>query len=436
MPKNIVILGSTGSIGVNALRVVDELEGEFRVLGLAAASSVDALAKQVRARKPAMACLFDPKARSEFKERLGGRDHATRVLEPGIEGLCEMVSHPEVDLVVASMVGGVGFAPLLAALKAGKTVALANKEPMVMAGEQFMIEAERWGGRILPVDSEPSAMFQCFTGQGGGTPKGGLRGYGALARRAFLTASGGAFYKRAGSLDGVSVAEALAHPTWKMGRKITVDCATLMNKGFEAIEIKNLFGLRLDQIEIVIHPQSIVHSAVEFLDGSVLAQLSPPDMKLPIQFAMTWPERSRPVIEPLDLLSAGTLTFAPPDFRRFPCLSLAKEAARAGGTMPSVLNAADEVAVDAFLAGRIPFTDIPRIIESVMLAHRPSGGLPSFAEVAETDQWARAKAQEAAARTARSAPFGAAKRITAGGGRARIKKDGRRPAAAATQGHP
>ncbi|MEK7656460.1 MAG: 1-deoxy-D-xylulose-5-phosphate reductoisomerase, partial [Elusimicrobiota bacterium] len=336
MPKNIVILGSTGSIGVNALRVVDELEGQFRVLGLAAASSVDALAKQVRARKPAMVCVFDPKARSEFKERLGGQDHATRVLEPGIEGLCEMVSHPEVDLVVASMVGGVGFAPLLAALKAGKTVALANKEPMVMAGEQFMIEAERWGGRILPVDSEPSAMFQCFVGRGadvpggrpfsspaggagqGGTmlPKGGLRAFGALARRAFLTASGGAFYKRAGSLDGVSVAEALAHPTWKMGRKITVDCATLMNKGFEAIEIKNLFGLRLDQIEIVIHPQSIVHSAVEFLDGSVLAQLSPPDMKLPIQFAMTWPERSRPVIEPLDLVSAGTLTFAPPDFGR------------------------------------------------------------------------------------------------------------------------
>lgn len=436
MPKNIVILGSTGSIGVNALRVVDELEGEFQVLGLAAASNVEALAKQVRDRKPAMVCVFDPEARSEFKERLGGAGSGTRVLEPGVEGLCEMVSRPEVDLVVASMAGGVGFAPLLAALKAGKTVALANKEPMVMAGEQFMAEAERWGGRILPVDSEPSAMFQCFAGQGAALPKSGLRGCGALARRAFLTASGGAFYKRSGTLEGVSVAEALAHPTWKMGRKITIDCATLMNKGFEAIECRNLFGLRLEQIEIVIHPQSIVHSAVEFLDGSVLAQMSPPDMKLPIQFAMTWPKRCRPVIEPLDLICAGRLDFAPPDFARFPCLALAKEAARAGGSMPAVLNAADEVAVEAFLAGGIRFTDIARVIEAVMFAHRPSGGLPSFAEVAETDQWARVKAREAAARISKNGSMNAGKITTTPKGRNLIKKNGRRPSAAATQEQP
>ncbi|HVE14796.1 MAG TPA: 1-deoxy-D-xylulose-5-phosphate reductoisomerase, partial [Elusimicrobiota bacterium] len=285
--------------------------------------------------------------------------------------------------------------PLLAALKAGKTVALANKEPMVMAGEQFMIEADRWGGKILPVDSEPSAMFQCFGSHA--APKGGLRGYGALARRVLLTASGGAFYRHAGDLSRVTPEQALAHPTWKMGKKITLDCATLMNKGFEAIEIKNLFGLKLSQIEIVIHPQSIIHSAVEFTDGSMLAQMSLPDMRLPIQYAMTWPERTRCVVEPLDLVRAGTLTFAQPDFQRFPCLALALEAARAGGSMPAVLNAADEVAVEAFLAGRIRFTDIARVIETAMRAHRSSGSLPSFAEVAEVDAWAREKAHEAVA---------------------------------------
>jgi 1-deoxy-D-xylulose-5-phosphate reductoisomerase len=387
--KNVVILGSTGSIGVNALKVIDEMPGRFRVAGLAAHSSADALLKQVQAHKPSMVSVFDEKASRSLKGRLDG----ARLLPPGVEGLCEMAAAPGVDVVLTSLVGGVGFAPLLAALKAGKTVALANKEPMVMAGEQFMIEAERWGGRILPVDSEPSAMFQCFESRP--TPKGGLRGYGKLARRVLLTASGGAFYRRKGDLSKVTVEEALAHPTWKMGKKITLDCATLMNKGFEAIEIKNLFGLELRQIEIVIHPQSIIHSAVDFLDGSVLAQLSPPDMKLPIQYAMTWPERTQCVVEPLDLVRAGTLTFAQPDFQRFPCLALALEAARTGGGMPAVLNAADEAAVEAFIAGRIRFTDIPRVIETTMKAHRAGGHLPSFAEVAEIDQWAREKAGEA-----------------------------------------
>ncbi len=389
--KNVAILGSTGSIGVNALRVIEEMPDEFRVVGLSAYSNVELLSRQAKRFKPVQVSVFDPDSSEELKARLNG---AVRYLPSGVEGLCEMVSAKDVDVVLLSLVGAVGFAPLLTALKAGKTVALANKEPMVMAGEQFMIEAERWGGRILPVDSEPSALFQCLAGRQ--APKGGLRGYSAMVQRVFLTASGGAFYRRKGRLDQVTVEEALRHPTWKMGKKITIDCATLMNKGFEAIEIKNLFGLSLKQIEIVIHPQSIIHSAVEFKDGSVLAQMSPPDMKLPIQFAMTWPDRVRRVIEPLDLFEVKRLDFDKPDFRRFPCLALALEAAKAGGTSCAALNAADEVAVECFLGGKIGFTDIARVIERTLKAHRGGSRLPSFAEVLEVDQWARVKAQELA----------------------------------------
>ncbi|MBI4386683.1 MAG: 1-deoxy-D-xylulose-5-phosphate reductoisomerase [Elusimicrobia bacterium] len=387
--KNLIILGSTGSIGVNALRVVEEMGGAFRVLGLSAYSNVELLQNQVRKFKPEVVSVFDPAASRDFKRRVNA---AVRHLEPGVEGLCEMVSRKDVDVVLLSLVGGVGFAPFLAALKSGKTVALANKEPMVMAGAQFMIEARRWGARILPVDSEPSAVFQCLETRP--VPKGGLRDYGALIGRVFLTASGGAFYRYRGDLSRVSVRQALAHPTWKMGRKITIDCATLMNKGFETIEIMNLFGLALGQIRIVIHPQSIMHSAVEFKDGSILAQMGHPDMKLPIQYALTWPDRARRVVEPLDFESAPSLTFAPPDFQRFPCLGLAFEAARAGGSMPAVLSAADEVAVSAFVDGRIRFTDIPRVVERTMKRHRSTSGLASFAEVVEVDGWAREKAAE------------------------------------------
>ena len=388
MPKNIVILGSTGSIGVNALNVVREMPEDFRVAGLAVHSNVNGLLKQAKEFKPDMLAVFDAEAAKGLKPSQMG----VRSLPPGVEGLCEMVSEKSVDVVLTSLVGGVGFAPLLAALKAGKTVALANKEPMVMAGEQFMIEAERWGGKILPVDSEPSAIFQCFGSRE--LPKGGLRGYGKTARRVILTASGGAFKNYKGDLADVTAEQALKHPTWKMGQKITLDCATLMNKGFEAIEIKNLFALSLDQIEIVIHAQSIIHGAVEFSDGSMIAQMSPPDMRLPIQYAMTWPERTKRVVESLDLFKTGELTFAKPDFKRFRCLDLALEACRAGGGMPAVLSAADEVAVDSFVAGKIRFTDIPRVIETTMKAHQVQGHLPSFAEVAEIDQWAREKAAE------------------------------------------
>ncbi|TPW18060.1 MAG: 1-deoxy-D-xylulose-5-phosphate reductoisomerase [Elusimicrobia bacterium] len=385
--RNVAILGSTGSIGVNALKVIEEMEDDFRVVGLSASTNVELLARQARRFKPAKVCAFEPGAAKALKSALNG---AVEHLPPGVEGLCELAASKDVDVVVLSLVGGVGFAPLLTALKAGKTVALANKEPMVMAGEQFMLEADRWGGRILPVDSEPSAMFQCLESRK--APKGGMRGYGKLVRRAFLTASGGAFYRHKGRLDAVTPAQALAHPTWRMGKKITVDCATLMNKGFETIEIMNLFGLTLKQVEIVIHPQSIMHSAVEFTDGSVLAQMGVPDMKLPIQYAMTWPERTRPVVPPMDFVKAKSLTFDAPDFRRFPCLALAR------ASMPAVLNAADEVAVEAFLAERIRFTDIARVIERTMKLHRAGARLPSFSEVLETDQWARAKALEVAQR--------------------------------------
>jgi 1-deoxy-D-xylulose-5-phosphate reductoisomerase len=386
--RKVAILGSTGSIGVNALNVIREMPEHLQVFGLAAHSNSGLVAAQAKEFGAKIVTMFDAKAAADLKTRVNG---TTRHFAPGVEGLCELAAHPDVDVVLTSLVGGVGFAPLLAAIRAGKTVALANKEPMVMAGAQFMREAERWGARIVPVDSEPSAIFQCVQGL---NPDPKAAAPLKTIRRVILTASGGAFGKYAGDLSEVTPEMALKHPTWKMGKKITIDCATLMNKGFELIEIMNLFGLKRDQVEIVIHPQSIFHSGVEFSDGSVLAQMGLPDMKLPIQYGMTFPARTTRVVEPLDLFAVGTLEFRKPDFRRFPCLDLAREAARAGGGMPAVLSAADEVAVEAFLAGKIKFTDIPRVVEKTMGGHQVSGGLPSFAEVVDIDAWARRKAEE------------------------------------------
>ncbi len=386
--KRVAILGSTGSIGVNALNVIREMPELLSVFGLAAHSNSALVAEQAKEFNVAAVSMFDVKAAADLKTRLNGR---AKHLAPGVEGLCDLASHPDVDVVLPSVVGGVGFAPLLAAIRAGKIVALANKEPMVMAGAQFMLEAARWNAKIVPVDSEPSAIFQCVQGL---NPDPRAAAPLKTIRRVILTASGGAFANFKGDFADVTPDMALKHPTWKMGKKITIDCATLMNKGFELIEIMNLFGLRRDQVEIVIHPQSIFHSGVEFSDGSVLAQMGVPDMKLPIQYGMTYPERGGRVIEPLDLIKAGTLEFRAPDFSRFPCLALAREAALKGGGMPVVLNAADEIAVEAFLAGRIKFTGIPRVIEKTMAAYAPSGGLPSFQEVVEVDAWARAKAEE------------------------------------------
>ncbi len=386
--KRVAILGSTGSIGVNALNVIREMPELLSVFGLAAHSNSALVAEQAKEFNAVAVSMFDPKAGADLKTRLNGR---AKHLAPGVEGLCDLASHPDVDVVLTSVVGGVGFAPLLAAIRAGKIIALANKEPMVMAGAQFMREAERWNAKIVPVDSEPSAIFQCVQGL---NPDPRAAAPLKTIKRVILTASGGAFAKYQGDLADVTPEMALKHPTWKMGKKITIDSATLMNKGFEMIEIMNLFGLRRDQVEIVIHPQSIFHSGVEFSDGSVLAQMGVPDMKLPIQYGMTYPQRGHRVVEPLDLIKAGTLEFRAPDFSRFPCLALAREAALKGGGMPAVLNAADEIAVQAFIDGKIKFTDIPRVIEKTMAAYTPSGGLPGFQEVVEVDAWARARAEE------------------------------------------
>jgi 1-deoxy-D-xylulose-5-phosphate reductoisomerase len=309
------------------------------------------------------------------------RGKALKVLS-GLDGLVELAQWPSANFVLSAVVGAVGLRPLIAALRAGRTVALANKEALIMAGELVMAEARRAKTTLLPVDSEHSAIFQCL--QGASVKE---------VRRLILTASGGPFYRYRGNLSKVTVAQALNHPTWKMGRKITIDSATLMNKGIETIEAAILFGLPIDQVDIIIHPQSIVHSLVDFADGAMLAQLSWPDMCLPIQYALTYPARQAGRLPSLDLAKAKTLEFYKPDFRRFPCLTLAREAARKGRSWPTVLNAADETAVHAFLDGRIRFTDIAKIVEKTLAKHKDAGH-QSLESVLETDLWARRQAKE------------------------------------------
>ncbi|OGS08200.1 MAG: 1-deoxy-D-xylulose-5-phosphate reductoisomerase [Elusimicrobia bacterium RIFOXYA12_FULL_51_18] len=382
--KKIVILGSTGSIGRNALKTVGNLG--WNVLALAAKNNDAGFIGQVRSHRPKYAAVFDHDAHAELK---GVLPRGTRLLAPGVEGLTEMASLAEADVVLNSISGSVGFAPLVASIRASKHIALANKEPMVMAGEALMLEAARWQAKIIPVDSEPSAIFQCLQGLND-------KDYGASVSRIFLTASGGAFYRYKGDLSKVTPARALKHPTWKMGPKITVDCATLMNKGLETIEIKNFFSLPVSRIQVLIHPQSVMHSGVEFKDGSVLAQLSWPDMKLPIQYALTYPERVKSLVAPMNFFKLKSLDFLEPDFRRFPCLKLAYEAGRLGGSYPAVLNAANEVAVDRFLKGAALFTDISVITEKTLVLHHSDRRPPTLAEAVEVDQWARIKAAEIA----------------------------------------
>ena len=384
--KNVVILGSTGSIGVNALKALKKLGPGWRAYGLAANSSLPALRRQVREFRPAYVAVSDYGAWKEYSAEV---PRGVRLLPPGVEGLCELASLQKADTVLSAVTGAVGLAPLLAALRASKHVALANKEPVVMAGPLLMAEAARWQAPVIPVDSEPSAIFQCLAGVKPGR-------YDEAVRRVFLTASGGPFYCARGSLASVTPEKALKHPRWEMGPKISVDSATLMNKGLEAIEIQHLFGLKFRKIEVVVHPQSVVHSGVEFGDGSVLAQLSWPDMRLPIQYALTWPERRPSAVEPLDLFRLSRLDFHKPDFRRFPCLELARAAAEKGGACPAALSAANEVAVKLFLQGALKFTDIPRVVEKVLRACGPVPRL-TLAGAVETDGWARAKAAEAAA---------------------------------------
>ncbi len=367
----VAVLGSTGSIGTQTLDVIRALGGRFRVVALAAGRNTDLLYRQVAEFRPSLVCAeaaLDP-------DRLAG----ARVVP-----MEEMVVHPDVDVAVVGTTGATGLAPTLAALRAGKAVALANKEVLVMAGAVLTRAAAEGGGEIRPVDSEHSAIWQCLWGE----DRGGIA-------RLILTASGGALRDRPlETLDAVTPEEALRHPTWTMGRKVTVDSATLFNKGLETIEARWLFNVPMERIEVVMHRESIVHSLVEFRDGSVKAQLGLPNMRLPIQCALTYPERLPCAVPRLDLAALGSLQFAPPDFARYPCLSLAMEAGRRGGTYPAVLAAADEVAVEEFLAGRIRFTDIPRLIERVLAAHVP-GPEDELTAVLEADAWARRQAREA-----------------------------------------
>ncbi len=355
--KRIVILGATGSIGRQTLDIVRAHADRLQVVGLAAGGNAELLAQQVAEFRPAVAALAETRA-----GRTAPADwpaHTRLLLGP--EAVTGLAALPDADLVVAAITGVIGLQPLLAALAAGKDVALANKEPLVAAGRLVTQAAARAQAQLIPVDSELSAIFQALKGEDPRTVK-----------RILLTASGGPFRDRsAGELAEVTPEEALSHPTWRMGRKVTIDSATLANKGFEVFETKWLFGVRFDQIEVVVHHQSIVHSLVEFQDGSVMAQLGLPDMRAPIQQALFYPKRVPSDLPRLDLAQVGTLTFAEPDPARFPCLRLAYQAAEAGGTAPAALNAADEAAVERFLAGQVRFTDIPAIIEETLSAHEP-----------------------------------------------------------------
>ncbi len=374
MSRTISILGSTGSIGRQTLDVAEQLG--LTVAALTAHSSVKRMEEQARKFRPALAVLADGPAAKDLALRLA--DTATKVLG-GPQGLAEAATLPQADTVVTAVVGTVGLAPTLAAIREKKRIALANKETLVCAGELVMDAADRYGAEIVPVDSEHSAIFQCLQGSGDRQE----------IRRLLLTCSGGPFYGMAYEQAGkMTKADALRHPNWTMGPKITVDCATLMNKGLEVIEAMRLYRLPLSQVQVVIHRQSIVHSLVEFRDGAVLAQLGTPDMRLPIRYAMTYPARGENPALPLDLLSCPPLTFSAPDREAFPCLRLAEEAAATGGTACAVLNAANEEAVRLFLAEKIGFHDIPRLVSRAREAAAVTQN-PTLEEILAADRAAR-----------------------------------------------
>jgi len=374
MGKGIAILGSTGCIGRQALQVIDSLREYFHVVALAAGRNIDLLEEQIRRYHPRLVAVLDKDRGEKLKERLSGLGVEVAV---GEAGLLLAATFPEAHLVLAAMAGIKSLPAVLAAIQEGKNIALANKEILVVAGNLVMEKARKHGVHILPVDSEHSAIFQCL-GQGG------------KVKKITITASGGPFRELPlEEMDKVTPEMALAHPHWRMGPKITVDSATLMNKGLEVIEAKHLFDLNYEQIEVLVHPQSVIHGLVTYGDGSSFAYLSYPDMRLPIQYALTWPERwDSPSVPFLDLATLGQLTFEKPDEERFPCLRIALEAGRQGGTLPAVLNAADEVAVELFLQGRIKFTAIPRLIEEVLGRHQKVKD-PALEDIWEVDAWAR-----------------------------------------------
>ncbi len=371
--KQLAVLGSTGSIGQQTLQVIRALPHRFHIVGLAAGENTDLLAKQVREFKPRFVYYQGKKAQLHLD------------IECEFLSLEEIACHPEVDTVVIATSGKSGLSPTLAAVRVGKNVALANKESLVMAGEIITSEAKLNAAQILPIDSEHSAIWQCLNGET------------QSVARLILTASGGPFlHYSAAQLSGVTLEQALKHPSWQMGRKVTIDSATLMNKGLEVIEAHWLFNMPFDSIRILIHPQSIIHSMVEFVDGSIKAQLSYPDMRLPIQYALSYPERfPNPQLPRLDWHRIDNLTFEQPDFNTFPCLKLAIEAGKKGGTYPAVLCAADEVAVELFLSQHIKFTEIARLVEQTLEQHQAIAH-PNLDEIMAADRWAREKVRQLA----------------------------------------
>ncbi|MBW2731678.1 MAG: 1-deoxy-D-xylulose-5-phosphate reductoisomerase [Deltaproteobacteria bacterium] len=378
--KKIGILGSTGSIGVSSLDVIARFPALYDVVALAAGRNIERLSQQILRFRPQLASIANPEDLPRLRELLEASGGATVELVAGPEGAEAIAGHTEADLVITAMVGAAGLKPTLTAIRRGVQVAIANKEPLVMAGELCTREAMRWGAELLPVDSEHSAIFQCLKGR---TPE--------HVRRLVLTCSGGPFRQRT-DLSSVTRAEALKHPTWSMGEKITVDSATLMNKGLEVIEARWLFSIPAQSINVVIHPQSVVHSFVELQDGSVLAQLGTPDMRGPIAYALAHPERLPLDLPRLDVVSMGRLDFEAPDRQRFPALDLAYEALRVGGTAPAILNAANEEAVAAFLADRLPFVRIVEVVREV-LERVESESAQTLDALLEADRLARIAAK-------------------------------------------
>lgn len=379
--KSLTILGSTGSIGTSTLEVVAAHPDRFRIEALTAGTNLDLFVRQIERFSPRLAVVLDEALAKKLSRMLppGKRPE----IMCGVEGLVAAATISEADMIVAAIVGAIGLVPTAAAIMAGKDVALANKETLVTAGHLFMDMVKKHGVRLYPVDSEHSAIFQSIEGHRN-----------IDIRRIILTASGGPFLTTSQErLKSVSVADALNHPNWNMGKKITIDSATMMNKGLEVIEARWLFDVPPERIEVNIHPQSIIHSMVEYLDGCVIAQLGTPDMKAPIAYALSYPERIATGVKPLDLTELSDLTFFKPDMERFPALRLAYRALSDGESMPAVMNAANEVAVEAFLGGEIGFTDIPALTERVMDAHQPVG-LGSIADVLEVDLWSRNKIKE------------------------------------------
>jgi 1-deoxy-D-xylulose-5-phosphate reductoisomerase len=379
--KNITILGSTGSIGTSALKVIAAYPDQYKVIGLAAGSNLDLLLEQIKAFHPLAVAVLNSELLDSLNTRLNGRSNPE--LYYGPDGYTQLAALDQADTVISAISGAAGLLPTYAAIMAGKNIALANKETMVMAGALVMESARKKGVSILPVDSEHSAIFQSLQGHSR-----------ADLQRIILTASGGPFRNFSlAEMEHVTPAQALNHPNWNMGPKVTIDSATLMNKGLEVIEAKWLFDLRLEQIDILIHPQSIVHSMVEYQDGSIIAQMGVPDMITPIAYALSYPRHLPTPVRRLDLEEIGNLTFEKPDLEKFRCLKLAFQAVEQGRSMPAVLNAANEVAVNAFLEGRIPFLRIPVVIEETMQAHQAID-INQIEDVLEADRWARETAQK------------------------------------------